>query len=80
MFNVYNKAEEAVKLYTSYFEDSEIITMAKYGENGPGDHGTYCTTLNIYIKWKVSMAIDANSGTELPMNPAISLFVTERYY
>ncbi len=54
--------------------------MAKYGENGPGDHGTYCTTLNIYIKWKVSMAIDANSGTELPMNPAISLFVTERYY
>ena len=22
------------------------------------------------------MAIDANSGTELPMNPAISLFVT----
>lgn len=28
MFN--NQAEEAVKLYTSLFEDSEIITMAKY--------------------------------------------------
>lgn len=27
MFN--NQAEEAVKLYTSLFEDSEIITMAK---------------------------------------------------
>lgn len=48
MFN--NQAEEAVKLYTSLFEDSEIITMAKYGENGPGDHKD-CTTLNIYIKW-----------------------------
>ncbi len=47
MFN--NQAEEAVKLYTSLFEDSEIITMAKYGENGPGDRD--CTTLNIYIKW-----------------------------
>lgn len=30
MFN--NQAEEAVKLYTSLFEDSEIITMAKYGK------------------------------------------------
>lgn len=41
MFN--NQAEEAVKLYTSLFEDSEIITMAKYGENGPGDMGLYNT-------------------------------------
>lgn len=41
MFN--NQAEEAVKLYTSLFEDSEIITMAKYGENGPGDPGTVNT-------------------------------------
>ncbi|SUL34625.1 3-demethylubiquinone-9 3-methyltransferase [Staphylococcus aureus] len=48
MFN--NQAEEAVKLYTSLFEDSEIITMAKYGENGPGDPGTV-QPLNIYIKW-----------------------------
>ncbi len=24
------------------------------------------------------MVIDANSGTELPINPAISLFVTEK--
>ena len=47
MFN--NQAEEAVKLYTSLFEDSEIITMAKYAENGPVIPD--CTTLNIYIKW-----------------------------
>lgn len=28
------------------------------------------------LNGQVFMAIDANSGTELPMNPAISLFVT----
>ncbi|HAR3775074.1 TPA: VOC family protein [Staphylococcus aureus] len=73
MFN--NKAEEAVKLYTSLFEDSEIITMAKYGENGSGDHGTVQHSI-FTLNGQVFMAIDANSGTELPMNPAISLFVT----
>lgn len=73
MFN--NQAEEAVKLYTSLFEDSEIITMAKYGENGPGDRGTVQHSI-FTLNGQVFMAIDANSGTELPMNPAISLFVT----
>ncbi len=73
MFN--NRVEEAVKLYTSLFEDSEIITMAKYGENGPGDPGTVQHSI-FTLNGQVFMAIDANSGTELPMNPAISLFVT----
>ncbi|HFF0611650.1 TPA: VOC family protein [Staphylococcus aureus] len=73
MFN--NQAEEAVKLYTSLFEDSEIITMAKYAENGPGDLGTVQHSI-FTLNGQVFMAIDANSGTELPMNPAISLFVT----
>ncbi|MEO4364418.1 VOC family protein [Staphylococcus aureus] len=73
MFN--NQAEEAVKLYTSLFENSEIITMAKYGENGPSDPGTVQHSI-FTLNGQVFMAIDANSGTELPMNPAISLFVT----
>ena len=30
MFN--NQAEEAINLYTSLFENSEILTMVKYGE------------------------------------------------
>lgn len=29
MFN--NQAEEAINLYTSLFENSEILTMVKYG-------------------------------------------------
>ena len=38
MFN--DEAEEAIQLYTSLFEDSEIITMVKYGEEGPGTPGS----------------------------------------
>ena len=34
MFN--NQEEEAINLYTSLFENSEILTMVKYGEEGPG--------------------------------------------
>lgn len=33
MFN--GDAEEAVQLYTSLFEDSEIITMVKYDNTTP---------------------------------------------
>ncbi len=48
MFN--NQAEEAVKLYTSLFEDSEDyeqwLSMVKMDLVIPD-----CTTLNIYIKW-----------------------------
>ena len=32
MFN--NQAEEAINLYTSLFENSEILTMVKYGPIG----------------------------------------------
>ena len=41
MFN--DEAEEAIQLYTSLFEDSEIITMVKYGEEGPGTPDQYNT-------------------------------------
>ena len=61
MFN--NQAEEAVKLYTSLFEDSEIITMAKYGENGPGDPGTVqhsIFTLMDKYSWRLMLIVAQN--------------------
>ena len=72
MYN--NQAEEAINLYTS-FDDSEIITMVKYDEDGPGEPGTVQHSI-FTLNGQVFMAIDANSGQELPMNPAISLYVT----
>ena len=73
MYN--NQAEEALNLYTSLFDDSEIITMVKYDEDGPGEPGTVQHSI-FTLNGQVFMAIDANSGQELPMNPAISLYVT----
>ncbi|MCH8658278.1 VOC family protein [Staphylococcus lugdunensis] len=73
MYN--NQAEEAINLYTSLFDDNEIITMVKYDEDGPGEPGTVQHSI-FTLNGQVFMAIDANSGQELPMNPAISLYVT----
>lgn len=73
MYN--NQAEEAINLYTSLFDDSEIITMVKYDEDGPGEPGTVQHSI-FTLNGQVFIAIDANSGQELPMNPAISLYVT----
>ena len=30
------QAEEAAKFYTSIFKNSEIVSVARYGEAGPG--------------------------------------------
>ncbi|MCJ1803531.1 VOC family protein [Staphylococcus warneri] len=73
MFN--DQAEEAINLYTSLFEDSEIITMVKYDEDGPGTPGTVQHSI-FTLNGQVFMAIDANNGEELPMNPSMSLYVT----
>ena len=73
MFN--DQAEEAIKLYTSLFEDSEILTMVKYDEDGPGTPGSVQHSI-FTLNGQVFMAIDANNGEELPMNPAMSLYVT----
>ena len=74
MFN--DQAEEAIHLYTSLFEDSEILTMVKYDEDGPGTPGTVQHSI-FTLNGQVFMAIDANNGEELPMNPEVmSLYVT----
>lgn len=73
MFN--DQAEEAIHLYTSLFEDSQIITMVKYDENGSGTPGSVQHSI-FTLNGQVFMAIDANGDEELPMNPAMSLYVT----
>ena len=62
MFN--DQAEEAINL-----------TMVKYDEDGPGTPGTVQHSI-FTLNGQVFMAIDANNGEELPMNPAMSLYVT----
>ncbi|UXV31308.1 VOC family protein [Mammaliicoccus sciuri] len=73
MFN--GEAEEAINFYTSIFKDSEILTMVKYGEEGPGEPGTVQHSI-FKINGQIFMGIDQTNGVEIEMNPAMSLYVT----
>jgi len=37
------QAEEAVNFYVSVFKNSKIVSMARYGEAGPGPKGSVMT-------------------------------------
>lgn len=43
------KAEEAMNFYTSLFDQSEIVSISRYDENGPGKG--YCHSCNVYVTW-----------------------------
>jgi predicted 3-demethylubiquinone-9 3-methyltransferase (glyoxalase superfamily) len=67
------QAEEAMTFYTSLFEDSEIVRIARYGSEGPGAEGTVQHAL-FTLKGQPYMAIDS-FGHNFTFTPAISLFV-----
>ncbi len=69
------KAEEAMNFYTSLFEQSEIISMQKYGANESGVEGTVVHA-TFSIKGQQFMCIDSNIKHEFTFTPAISLYVT----
>ena len=73
MFN--GNAEEAINLYVNTFEDAEILALVRYSESDEEPTGAVQHAI-FRLKDQVFMAIDANNGEELPMNPAMSLYVT----
>ncbi|QUW20544.1 VOC family protein [Sporosarcina sp. Marseille-Q4063] len=62
-------AEEAMKFYTSIFDNAEIESVFRQ-ENGMVMHATF--TLN----GQTFMAIDNSNGNDIPFTSAFSLFVT----
>lgn len=64
-----DKAEEAVRYYTSVFDQSEILHMYHY-EDGKVLHAAFT------LKGQTLMAIDNSTQYEHPFTPALSLFVT----
>lgn len=67
-------AEEAMNLYTSLFEQSEIIAISRYDVNGPGKEGTVrhaAFTLN----GQQFMCIDSNMKHDFTFTPSMSLYV-----
>lgn len=65
-------AEEAMNFYCSIFKNSRIVTIARYGDAGPGPKGTVMTG-TFQIEGQDFYAL--NGGPQFSFTPAISFFV-----
>ena len=66
------EAEEAVALHTSVFENSRILSVARFGEAGPRPAGMVMT-VNFELQGQEFVAL--NGGPEFTFNEAVSLQV-----
>ena len=65
-------AEEAMELYTSLFDDSEIVDVTRHGSDGPGPEGpVFVATFK--LAGQEFMAL--NGGPQFQFTEAMSLFV-----
>jgi len=68
-----NQAEEAAKLYVSIFKNSKIISIARYGEAGPGPKGS-AMTVAFQLDGQDFTAL--NGGPVFKFNESISFVVS----
>jgi predicted 3-demethylubiquinone-9 3-methyltransferase (glyoxalase superfamily) len=69
------KAEEAMNHYISIIDDSEIISIIRYGANESGDEGTVMQAI-FSLKGQEFMCIDSNVKHQFSFTPSFSIFVT----
>ncbi|MEK6517788.1 VOC family protein [Bacillus thuringiensis] len=69
------KAEEAMNFYTSLFDQSEIVSISRYDENGPGKEGTVIHA-TFTLNGQEFMCIDSYVNHNFTFTPAMSLYVT----
>ena len=69
------KAEEAMNFYTSLFDRSEIVSISRYDENGPGTEGTVIHA-TFTLNGQEFMCIDSFVKHDFTFTPAMSLYVT----
>ncbi|MES9700095.1 VOC family protein [Bacillus sp. JJ927] len=69
------KAEEAMDFYTSLFNQSEIVSISRYDENGPGKEGTVIHA-TFTLNGHEFMCIDSYVKHDFTFTPAMSLYVT----
>src|SRR5262245_17156205 len=65
-------AEEATNFYISIFKDAKVVTMARYGDTGPGPNGTVMTAVFQLFGQEF---IALNGGPQFKFTPAISFVV-----
>lgn len=68
-------AEEAVRFYTSLFEDGEILELNYLGSEEPGTDGS-----DLLAKFKLAgqtfLALNSSATHDFTFTPSISLFIT----
>lgn len=69
------QAEEAMNFYVSLFEDSEVLSISRYGPEGPGEEGKVIHAM-FSLNGQSYMCIDSNIKHDFTFTPAISLYVT----
>ncbi|WP_338874361.1 VOC family protein [Spirosoma sp. SC4-14] len=67
-----NQAEEAAKLYTSIFENSQIDRISYYGEGTPAPAGS---VMSVSFRLNGQEFIALNGGSYFSFSEGISLFV-----
>ncbi|MCU5375988.1 VOC family protein [Bacillus cereus] len=69
------KAEEAMNFYTSLFDQSEIVNISRYDENGPGKEGSVIHA-TFTLNGQEFMCIDSYVNHGFTFTPSMSLYVT----
>jgi len=65
-------AEAAMNFYVSIFDDAKILSVSRYGEEGPGPEGSVMTaSFELFGQRFVAL----NGGPEYSFTPAISFLV-----
>jgi predicted 3-demethylubiquinone-9 3-methyltransferase (glyoxalase superfamily) len=67
-----DQAEEAAKLYTSVFDNSEILSTTRYGAAGPGEPGSVMT---VEFELEGQRFVGLNGGPKFPFTEAVSFVV-----
>ena len=67
-----DQAEEAVRFYTSIFDDSKIVSTTRHGEAGPGPKGAL---MSATFELEGQRFIALNGGPSFRFEQGISLFV-----
>ncbi|MCI1772968.1 VOC family protein [Paenibacillus lautus] len=68
-------AEEAMNHYISIIEDSEIISITRYGPDQPGAEGSVMHAA-FSLKGQTFMCIDSNVKHEFTFTPSFSIYLT----
>ncbi len=69
------RAEEAMNFYTSLFKGSRIVSIERYGPQGPGTEGSVLHAV-FSLGDQEFMCIDSNVEHGFTFTPAMSLYVS----